>query len=313
MTSVDIHPEDLLDKEANGTLTDGEVLALDEHCAACSACAFERKVRASAARFEAAWPGDDAKLGDVIREIAAQQPARRAPRSLLHWGNAAAVLLALALSTAAYAAVKRGIERGWFRPEGEHVVETRGVAPSKRKRMEPAPAVTVDAGPGALPDAGQPVDANAAPQPAPKPKAHTKVLEPSPALSASEQLLAAGRARAAGEHGKARDLYIGLISAFPRSPEALVARVAAGNLLLHQLSRPGDLSRPRDAERQFAAYLREAPRGPLAEEARVGLAQSYAMLGRAADEKQAWQQLLHHHPASVHAARASQRIAALSP
>lgn len=43
---IDLHPEDLLDKEANGELTDNERAMLDAHLSRCETCRFEREVRA---------------------------------------------------------------------------------------------------------------------------------------------------------------------------------------------------------------------------------------------------------------------------
>lgn len=310
MRLVDIHPEELLDKEASGVITDSELVTLDEHCVVCGACAFERRTRAAAMRFESELSPRDAKMDALIAEIAAQPVVRRAASPLFRWANVAAVGLALAFSTAAYAAVKRGLERGWFRADDSHLTDTRGADPSHHRRTKPVAGPEVVSEAPAVPDAGAVAVADAGPTqspPAPGPKVRHTPPDPPAALSPSERLVAAGKARASGKFADARDLYLGLVAKFPQSPEALVARVAVGNLLLHQLAKP------RDAEKHFSAYLRAAPGGALAEEARVGLAQSYAMLGRATDEKKAWEQLLLHHPASVHAARASARIKVLAP
>lgn len=46
MTVVDLHPEDLLDKEARGTLSSSEEACLRAHLARCATCRFEREARA---------------------------------------------------------------------------------------------------------------------------------------------------------------------------------------------------------------------------------------------------------------------------
>jgi TolA-binding protein len=46
MKVVDLHPEDLLEKDAHGELTDAERARLDAHLARCATCRFERQVRA---------------------------------------------------------------------------------------------------------------------------------------------------------------------------------------------------------------------------------------------------------------------------
>jgi TolA-binding protein len=46
MNVVDLHPEDLLDKDARGVLTDAERVRLESHLARCTTCRFERELRA---------------------------------------------------------------------------------------------------------------------------------------------------------------------------------------------------------------------------------------------------------------------------
>jgi TolA-binding protein len=46
MKVIDLHPEDLLDKEARGELTSDDRARLEIHLARCAACRFERRVRA---------------------------------------------------------------------------------------------------------------------------------------------------------------------------------------------------------------------------------------------------------------------------
>lgn len=55
MKVIDLHPEDLFDKEDEGTLSDEERTRLDAHLRACAACRFERAVHRDLAReFDAA-------------------------------------------------------------------------------------------------------------------------------------------------------------------------------------------------------------------------------------------------------------------
>lgn len=84
-----------------------------------------------------------------------------------------------------------------------------------------------------------------------------------------------------------------------------MSRVAFGRLLLDRF---GD---PDAALSQFESYVRRYPDGTLAEEARVGRAQSLGQLGRRADERGAWEDLITHHPESPHVGRARTRLDSL--
>lgn len=64
MTAVDLHPEDLVDKELLGELTDSERARLDAHLERCATCRFERAVRADFA-------------DELAREIGARAPTNR--------------------------------------------------------------------------------------------------------------------------------------------------------------------------------------------------------------------------------------------
>ncbi len=58
--SVDLHPEDLFDKEARGELSSEERMRLDAHLRACSVCRFERQLQQD---FAAELAGTDLDLG----------------------------------------------------------------------------------------------------------------------------------------------------------------------------------------------------------------------------------------------------------
>jgi hypothetical protein len=94
-----------------------------------------------------------------------------------------------------------------------------------------------------------------------------------------------------------------LDATFPGSSEARVSRVSLGKLFLRA-------GRPSDAEAVFAQYLRSGA-ADLREEALVGRAEALMALGRYADERNIWQELVRGYPASVHANRARGRIAEL--
>jgi tetratricopeptide (TPR) repeat protein len=86
---------------------------------------------------------------------------------------------------------------------------------------------------------------------------------------------------------------------------ATIATVASASLHLDHLADPaGALVR-------FRRALRLRPDGPLAEEARWGLAETHRALGDDAAERAALRSFLSAHPVSVNAARARQRLAEL--
>jgi len=65
---VDVHPEDLFDREQDGTLTADERRRLDSHTLQCAACALVRSaVRDFAAQRHPA-PGDDALIARLTGE-----------------------------------------------------------------------------------------------------------------------------------------------------------------------------------------------------------------------------------------------------
>src|SRR4051812_26529688 len=93
MSTLDLHPEELLDKSAAGSLTDAERAWLDQHLAQCSVCRFELTARADFAA--AAAPVGDVQVDDLVARALAGMPtsepfsARR--RGSLRFVAAAAV------------------------------------------------------------------------------------------------------------------------------------------------------------------------------------------------------------------------------
>jgi hypothetical protein len=79
MNIVDLHPEELLDKDARGELTSDERVRLETHLARCSACRAERVLRLD---FADELDGEDrpsAVLGLVQGALAAPRPVATAP------------------------------------------------------------------------------------------------------------------------------------------------------------------------------------------------------------------------------------------
>ncbi len=117
----------------------------------------------------------------------------------------------------------------------------------------------------------------------------------------------------ANERRRARDwrgadtLYRAVCRRFPDSAAAVVAGVASASLHLEQL---GDAA---GALRDYQRALAAQPSGPLAEEARWGIAEAERGLGAAAAEREALHDFLVHHPGSALAPAAKRRQAELAP
>lgn len=101
MNVVELHPEDLLEKEARGEISAVERERLDAHVARCLACTLERQLRADFADELAADPEPGARtLADEVDEPApsSRRPRRRPLR--VAWLAAAAALLIVGGATA---------------------------------------------------------------------------------------------------------------------------------------------------------------------------------------------------------------------
>ncbi len=87
MSVAELHPEDLLDREESGTLTEAEEVLLRAHLAHCKACRMERALRADfAADLDAELPLHDGALfvtGALAHAPAAQASSDRESRPSL--------------------------------------------------------------------------------------------------------------------------------------------------------------------------------------------------------------------------------------
>jgi len=127
------------------------------------------------------------------------------------------------------------------------------------------------------------------------------IVAATPPVAANQIFADANRARRSGDYAAALADYQKLSTQFPGTREAITGHMIVGELALARHA-------PDEALKQFDSYLASSPNGTLAEEARVGRAEALQTLGRAADERAAWQDLLRKHPASVHAQRARARL-----
>lgn len=359
MRHVDLHPEELLDKELEGALDERERERLFEHREQCAACDFEQQLMRDFGAFADEEPteADGALLSRALEQLEEDEVRpveRRRQSSLL---VRLAVAAGLLLLTSASAAGVISVVSAWIdadevgrteaattedEDEAEEVeINRRAVGPARgsssaigdqRDGASEEEAATVDesavedvavlptsAPQAAAVEATSPVRLESLEQgraPA-EPSAFEGrdrtpsriATDESDQLSgptAAELMSEASRARRAGDYHGAVQRYRELARRFPSSREAVTSRVSMGRILLDRLNNPAG------ALHAFDGYLRSAPSGTLAQEALVGRALSLRRLGRQPAERRAWNRLLERHPNSIHAARARQRLEALS-
>lgn len=310
MTVVDLHPEDLLEKDAQGSLEAGERTRLEAHLAHCSACRMERQLRLDfAAELEAEIPLDRiVGLGvesiPVVpqgRESMMVLRARRPRRHRVVWLLAAAALLVGGVAAAAMGMS----ETRWSSLRGVLATPASGVAPAApvpAKGHGSAVAVADVPEPAPVAAAAEPVTETlnvpaVAPRPAPR---AAVVATPAPVVGPSELFDAATEARRRGDYGHVLDLDGQLETRYPTSREAQVSRAIVGRLLLDRGDPAGALAR-------FDSYL-AAGAGELGEEAMVGRATALDRLGRTDEATRGWAAMVAAFPGSPYAARARARL-----
>jgi TolA-binding protein len=116
----------------------------------------------------------------------------------------------------------------------------------------------------------------------------------------------ASSARRAGDVERAIALYRRVENEFPTSPEAGLAGLPLGGLLLDR----GDARR---ALAQFDRHLKGGGSGRLIPEALYGRGRSLAALGSRAEERRTWKMLLERFPDSPYAGHARRRLSELGP
>lgn len=317
MNTLDLHPEELFDKAAAGTLSDSERVWLDGHLAQCEVCRFERQVRAD---FDAA-PMADVNVDALVTQAlsgAAVHPegsrgvegpgvihlearSRRRSMAILAGGALVFSTMASFAAVAQWTGVWPKIVQVFVAPPPAAVVAPPVLPkpPRAPKHVEPV-VEAVEATPAPAP-APEPVIAArpAVKRPAPV-VAPTPAIPPSPVADASVLFDRANRARVQGERGVAIDQYRALLDQYPAAPEANLTRATLGRLLLDTGDASGGLT-------QLDAYLRSGDL-TLREEVLSARAIALNRLGRTAEEATAWRALLDGYPDSIHATRAQARL-----
>jgi hypothetical protein len=314
MSVVDLHPDDLLDRDACDSLSPAEGERLERHLEKCSTCRMERQIRADFRReaeplhAEIDVPrllSEALYLGRDVRP----RPRRHRPPSRWRWST---LLVAAVLFVAGVAAgTWRQISAvptdafvtlpSYARPFSSRARATNGTGPTRLVAVAAPPAMTV------LMLPSEPAPVLPSPPVAVMPAAskiasHRKTSDSSVRSSlpdAAELFARANDARRAGERADAAELYRVLVRSFPGSPEARESRAVMGRMLLDD----GDANA---ALRSFDDYLRAA--GVLREDVMVDRALALARLGRWREEANEWTSLLRAYPSSVHAERARERL-----
>jgi TolA-binding protein len=302
---VDLHPEELLERERFGLLGDDERLRLDQHAKSCAACAFERRAPADFTELFEPFAGDEALLATLVdRAMNAPRASRRslhrislAPRAPRRFTKllliAAAALVGGAALAAAYTVVSSRFRKA------EPPPPSAASAPEVAKAasgLAPAPSA-------AVPAVAPAPSAEPAPSASPSAASSSRPGEADTGLDAAGLFAAGNKARRSGAYGNALRLYGELQRRFPGSREAHTSQLALGWLMLNQL---GNAS---GALAQFNGYL--AGGGVMSEEALAGRALALQRLGRSAEERKAWQDLITRYPDSINAERARKRLGAL--
>jgi hypothetical protein len=309
---VDLHPENLLDREIRGELEPSERERLEAHLAQCATCRFERQLRVGFALelSRDSVPPDIAVLVDTLAKRSVEPPVsvvvpRRARRVKLVLLAAAATLTLVAGAFASTEAGRRAIaplfgREGNITPYGEATpaaVTAVSHASPLHSPVAPAasPAAVVE--PTAPPDVPEPprtvpVAALPAPPTAVPPEG------PAPLFGAEAD------ARRRGDTARMLELHAELVARYPQSHETQVSRMMVARLLLDRGDASGALS-------GFDAYLR-AGSGELREDALAGRATALERLGRTDEARRAWMALLDQYPNTAYGAHARSRVEASS-
>jgi TolA-binding protein len=331
MTSTDLHPDDLLDREMRDELSPGERERLESHLRECAMCRLERVARDDFQREaeDPAAEGDAHRLvASLLLPAAIQSALHKPARSGMR--HVRVVLIAAAVvSVAGWAAARLSGPRlasGGSAPEAP--ADAPSGVPDRAvhvARLVPAPpaaspaALTISTSPASPVDppaavvdrtaavgftGSRPRGAAAmAPSrlPAPDP---TPLTEARPAPDAAGLFGRATEARRLGDHSGAIHFFRALIEGFPGSAEAQEGLAVLGRMLLDDADADGALQ-------CFDDYLRRG--GASREDVMLGRALSLRRLGRQSEEARAWKDLVADYPSSVHAERARRRLLDLEP
>lgn len=286
MNETQLHPEDLLDRDAQGSATPATASHLELHAQQCEVCALQRQMAADR-RLEAddAWTRSDSVAWQSQIHRAMRQPSSLRMRKLRLFVGGGIGLLA----TTAFAA---GLTVSYQRLRNQTPAVVLAVTPLPSAQPPQFTLSETHTEEVQMPRILDPEQVQAKPSQA----------KPRPILDAGTLFRRANGARVAGRITEATQFYQALTQQHPQTQEARVAHVSLGRLYLDRLRSP-DKALP-----HFDSYLAAVPHGPLGEEALLGRALSLRAMGREIDSQQSWIRLLAEYPDSFHAPEAKKQL-----
>jgi hypothetical protein len=324
VTPMDLHPEDLLEREIRGELSLAEQERLELHSRQCAVCRLERRAREDFRR-EAESPEAEADVARLLAAMAgplALQGLQRAPKAspmryVRFVSIAAAVVTMTGLAAAAVGwSGMRAVVLPWATPPAlftppparaaapAPVARVTVTAPAPEPVSEPEPEPVSEPAPARAPESSpaRPLRIATVHRPVPAPA----VVAPSAPVAdadadAPTMFRRANEARETGDHARAGTLYGMLLNRYASAPEAHAALALFGRMLLDDGNAYGALQ-------CFDDYLRTG--GALREDVMLGRALAFEHIGprASADEVRAWNSLIDAYPGSVHAERARRRL-----
>jgi hypothetical protein len=303
---VDLHPENLLDRELRGELDATERRSLEAHLAQCPTCRLERQLRADFA-LEMSADGLTPELADLAEGLAKTRvepriaaPARR-HRTKLVLLAAAATFTLVATAFASTEAGRRVLAPVFGRGLGGDLY---GEASTPMATAPRAPRLRA---PVALRSVASAVVDESPVLPGPSPSAAASAAAPAfgaaPVVDGPTPIFAAEtEARRRGDTARLLDLHAQLVARYPQSREAQVSRMMVARMLLERGDAAGALP-------GFDAYLRVGS-GELREDALAGRATALDRLGRDDEGRAAWRTLLDQYPNTAYGAHARSRVEA---
>lgn len=312
MKVVDLHPEELLDKDARGELTELETERLEAHLARCATCRFEREVRAD---FAAELDEDDGYPSQRVTALVEGLPKKAPPpepqiaedetppatRRRAGRRNVRVILLVAAALFAGSLATAGVGARVWEHLTAGSNSEDLTVTPPG----PPSPSTLVAVAPSASTSEHifiEHDEAAAAVQVASA--APAAELAPTPSESAATLFEAASEARRRGDYAQALTLHRRLQTQFASSREAHASQATVGRLLLDRGDATGALA-------SFDAYQKHGS-GFFDEPVMVGRATALERLGRSDDAREAWRALVASFPDTPWRSHAEARLATMA-
>jgi TolA-binding protein len=304
-------PSDLLNLARRGPLTREESRDL----AAWVDEAPEARALSQAAEVfdgdSSAQPGDDALIARIASRAAdVQQPPRRLRRRATILLLAAALVLVGTAAAGGSPRVRRGALALLEYVRGTHVsTASEAIAPSIPTTQAGAPSPAPPSEPISQPlaEAQEPMPGTGDVSLASKAEGARPRAAASPGETADKAASLFGRANArrlAGDDAAAISLYRELADRYGGTPQALMAEIALGKLLLAKGDAAGALT-------HFRRYANVG--GPLGVEALWGEADALRGLGRASEERRVLERLLERYPESAYATAARKRLASDTP